>query len=312
MKKGRGGSFVGEIFCLPCLKIKCYSMINLRHQAPYYFRLMRFDKPIGILLLLWPTLWALWLAANGIPSFKTLIIFILGVVVMRAAGCIMNDFADRNIDKYVQRTQFRPLTTGAVGTIEAIALFGILCLFALGFVVLLNRFTLELAIVGILLVVIYPFLKRVTHLPQFWLGLSFSWSIPMAFTAEQRGGVSTTAWILFMTGVCWVMAYDTQYAMMDREDDLKVGVKSTAILFGRYDRLTIALLQGGMLLLLSTLGRRLQLNYWFYLGLLAALGLMIYQQTLICHRKPENCFAAFRNNNWVGLVIFLGIFFSYI
>ena len=287
-------------------------MINLRHQTPHYFRLMRFDKPIGILLLLWPTLWALWLSADGIPSFKTLIIFILGVVVMRAAGCIINDFADRNIDKYVERTQFRPLTIGAVGTIEAIVLFGILCLFALGFIVLLNRLTMLLAIVGIILVVIYPFLKRITHLPQFWLGLTFSWSIPMAFTAEQKGGISITAWFLFITGICWVTAYDTQYAMVDREDDLKVGLKSTAILFGRYDRLMIALLQGGMLLLLGILGGRLKLNYWFYLGLLVALGLMIYQQILIRYRKPKNCFAAFRNNNWVGLVIFLGIFLAYL
>ena len=287
-------------------------MIDLRHQAPYYFRLMRFDKPIGIFLLLWPTLWALWLAADGIPSFKILTVFILGVVVMRAAGCIMNDFADRNIDRYVQRTQFRPLTTGVVGTVEAIVLFGVLCLFALGFVLLLNRVVLKLAMVGIVLVVIYPFLKRVTHLPQFWLGLTFSWSIPMAFTAEQRGSMPTIAWLLFMTAICWAIAYDTQYAMVDREDDLKVGVKSTAILFGRYDRLMIALLQGGMLLLFGILGKRLQLNCWFYLGLLAALGLMIYQQMLIRYRKPENCFAAFCNNNWVGLIIFLGIFLAYV
>lgn len=285
-------------------------MVNLRHQALYYFRLMRFDKPIGILLLLWPTLWALWLATDGFPSLKTLIIFILGVIVMRAAGCIVNDFADRNIDKYVKRTQLRPLTTGAVGTVEAIILFGILCLFALGFTVLLNRFVLELAMVGIVLIVIYPFLKRVTHFPQFWLGLTFSWSIPMAFMAEQ-GGMSAVAWLLFITAVCWVIAYDTQYAMVDREDDLKVGVKSTAIFFGNYDRLIIALLQGVMLLLFSILGRCLKLNYWFYLGLLVAFGLMIYQQVLIRYRKPENCFAAFRNNNWVGLVIFLGIFLAY-
>lgn len=295
-----------------CLKIKCYPVINLRHQAPYYLRLMRFDKPIGIFLLLWPTLWALWLAAGGLPSLKTLTIFILGVVVMRAAGCIMNDFADRNIDKYVQRTQLRPLVTEVVGTVEAIVLFGILCLFALGFVALLNRFVLELAMVGIILIVIYPFLKRVTHFPQFWLGLTFSWSIPMAFAAERGESMSVIAWILFVTAVCWAISYDTQYAMVDREDDLKIGVKSTAILFGRYDRLMIALLQGGMLVLFCILGGRLKLNYWFYLGLLAAFVLMIYQQMLIRYRKPENCFAAFRNNNLVGLVIFLGIFLSYI
>ena len=286
-------------------------MINLRHQAPYYFRLMRFDKPIGIFLLLWPTLWALWLAASGIPSFKILVIFILGVVIMRAAGCIVNDFADRSIDKYVQRTQLRPLAIGTVGTVEAIVLFGILCLFALGLVMLLNRLALELALVGIVLVIIYPFLKRVTHLPQFWLGFTFSWSIPMVFAAEQ-GDMPAIAWLLFTTAVFWPIAYDTQYAMVDREDDLRVGVKSTAILFGCYDRLIIALLQGEMLLLFSTVGARLKLNYWFYLGLVAAFGLMIYQQVLIYYRKPENCLAAFRNNNWVGLVIFLGIFLAYI
>lgn len=286
-------------------------MINLLHQAIYYFRLMRFDKPIGILLLLWPTLWALWLAADGLPSFKILTVFIVGVVVMRAAGCVVNDIADRNIDKHVQRTQLRPLTTGVVGTVEAIMLFGILCLFALGFVMLLNRFVLELAIVGVILIVIYPFLKRVTHFPQFWLGLTFSWSIPMVFMAEQ-GSMPVIAWLLFFTAVCWVIAYDTQYAMVDREDDLKVGVKSTAIFFGRYDRLMIALLQGMMLLLFSILGKYLKLNYWFYLGLLTAFLLMIYQQVLICYRKPVNCFSAFRNNNWVGLVIFLGIFLAYI
>lgn len=286
-------------------------MISLRHQAPYYFRLMRFDKPIGIFLLLWPTLWALWLAAGGLPSFKILAVFILCVVIMRAAGCIVNDFADRNIDKYVQRTKWRPLATGTVGTVEAIVLFGILCLFAFGLAVLLNRLALELAMVEIVLVVIYPFLKRVTHLPQFWLGLTFSWSIPMAFAVEQ-GGIPAIAWLLFVTAVLWPIAYDTQYAMVDREDDLKVGVKSTAILFGRYDRLMIALLQGGILLLFGILGARLKLNYWFYLGLLAALGLMIYQQVLIRYRKPEDCFAAFHNNNWVGLVVFLGIFLAYI
>ncbi|QTS83569.1 4-hydroxybenzoate octaprenyltransferase [Coxiella endosymbiont of Amblyomma nuttalli] len=282
-------------------------MINIRH----YFQLMRFDKPIGIFLLLWPTLWALWLAAGGIPSLKILVIFILGVVIMRAAGCVMNDLIDRNIDKYVQRTQLRPLAVGTVGIIEAIMLFGILCLFALVLAGLLNRLVIELAIVGIILIVIYPFLKRVTYLTQFWLGLTFSWGVPIAFAAEQ-GVVPKIAWFLFVTAVLWPITYDTQYAIMDREDDFKIGVKSMAILFGHYDRLIIGLLQGGMLLLFGMLGMFLSLNYWFYLGLLIALGFMIYQQVLIRYRKPENCFAAFRSNNYVGLVIFLGIFLTYI
>ena len=286
-------------------------MFNLRQQLPHYLRLMRFDKPIGILLLLWPTLWALWIAAHGVPRLKILIIFIIGVVVMRAAGCIVNDYADRDIDKYVQRTHKRPLTSGTVTVTEASGLFVILCLIALGLVLLLNKLVIGLAVVGILLAVIYPFLKRFTHLPQLWLGVAFSWGIPMVFAA-QTGHVPSIAWLLFLTAVLWPIAYDTQYAMVDREDDFKIGVKSTAILFGRYDRLMIGLLQFAFIGLFIVLGLLLQLNFWFYLGVILATGLLVYQQILLHDRVPKNCFKAFLNNNWVGLVIFVGLLFSYI
>ncbi|AKQ33990.1 4-hydroxybenzoate octaprenyltransferase [Candidatus Coxiella mudrowiae] len=286
-------------------------MINLRRQLSHYFYLMRFDKPIGIFLLLWPTLWALWIATHGHPPLKLASVFIFGVVIMRAAGCVINDFADRNIDKHIRRTQDRPLTIRVVSLLEAIGLFIFLCFIAFGLVLLLNRPTLELGILGILLVVIYPFLKRFTHLPQLWLGVSFAWSIPMVFVAQQ-GNVPAIAWLLFLQAVVWPIAYDTQYAMADREDDLKVGVKSTAILFGNYDRIIIALLQIGMLIMLSILGWYLSFNYLFYLGLVAAFGLMIYQHVLIRGREPKRCLEAFRNNNWVGFFIFLGIFLTYV
>ncbi|MBW5802415.1 4-hydroxybenzoate octaprenyltransferase [Coxiella endosymbiont of Ornithodoros amblus] len=285
-------------------------MINLRQQIPHYLRLMRFDKPVGIFLLLWPTLWAVWIAAKGAPSFKITVIFIAGSVVMRAAGCIVNDFADRHLDKHVQRTQMRPLASGSVSVTEAMLLFAVLSLIAFTLVLLLNRLTVELAVIGTLLVLVYPFLKRFTHLPQLWLGVAFSWSIPMVFAATV-GHVPAVAWLLFFTAVLWPIVYDTQYAMIDREDDIKIGIKSTAILFGRYDRLMIGLLQGIVLLTFGFLGCYLRFNYWFYLGWLVALGLMCYQQFLIRHRKPLGCFTAFWNNHWVGFFIFLGILLAY-
>ena len=285
-------------------------VINLHQQIPYYLQLMRFNKPIGIFLLLWPTLWAIWIASQGKPSIKMVLIFVCGVVVMRAVGCIVNDFADRHVDKYVKRTKMRPLANGAVNIVEAIVLFVILSLIALSLVLLLNRLTVELAMIGIVLGIIYPFLKRVTHFPQIWLGIVFSWSVPMAFTAVT-GHIPVIAWILFLATMLWPIAYDTQYAMVDREDDIKVGIKSTAILFGCYDILVIALLQSGLLIVLGILGWYLQFNHWFYLGLLIALGFMSYQQILIRHRNPINCFAAFQNNNWAGFFVFLGIVLAY-
>ena len=286
-------------------------MINLRRQLLHYLCLMRFDRPIGILLLLWPTLWALWIATHGHPSLKLVIIFILGVVIMRAAGCVINDFVDRNIDKHIRRTQNRPLTIGVVSAPEAIGLFIFLCFIALGLVLLLNRLALELAILAVLLSFIYPFLKQFTYLPQLCLGVAFSWSIPMVFAA-QTGNVPMVAWFLFLPAVIWSIAYDTQYAMADREDDSKVGVKSTAILFGNYDRIIITLLQIAMLVILSILGWYLDLNYLFYTaGLLVSFGLMIYQNVLIRRREPKRCLEAFYNNNWVGFFIFLAIFLAY-
>lgn len=284
---------------------------NWRIQIPMYLRLMRFDRPIGILLLLWPTLWALWIAGKGIPNLLVLIVFILGVILMRAAGCIINDFADRKIDSYVARTKKRPLATGQVSGKEAITLAVSLCLIAFGLVLLLNSLTIFLAIIGIMLAIVYPFLKRYTHLPQFVLGLAFSWGIPMAFAA-QMGGVPLLAWILFISAVLWCVVYDTQYAMVDREDDIKIGVKSSAILFGRYDRFIMGILQATMLLLLSSLGVLLKLNSWYYLGLICAAGLMIYQQYLLQDREPQQCFRAFLNNNWVGFLVFMGILFGFL
>ncbi|MFW0094314.1 MAG: 4-hydroxybenzoate octaprenyltransferase [Coxiella endosymbiont of Dermacentor silvarum] len=285
-------------------------MVNLRPRLFHYFRLMRFDKPIGIFLLLWPTLWALWIATQGHPPLKLVIIFILGVIIMRAAGCVINDFADRNIDNQLHRTQNRPLTTGVISLPEAIGLFIFLCFIALVLILLLNRLVFELAILGMLFTIIYPFLKRFTHFPQLCLGILFSWSIPIVFAAQQEN-IPATAWLLFFPAAIWPITYDTQYAMADREDDLKVGIKSTAILFGRYDRIVIALLQISMLIMLSILGEYLSLNYLFYLGLIVAFGLMSYQHILIRQREPKQCLKAFRNNNWVGFFIFLSIFFSY-
>lgn len=272
-----------------------------------YLKLMRFHKPIGILLLLWPTVWALWIAAGGMPKLTILSVFVIGVVVMRAAGCIINDIADRHWDGDVARTKQRPLVTGDVSVRGALILFIVLLLLAFALVMTLNKLTIALAVVAALLAIIYPFLKRITHLPQVGLGFAFSWGVPMAFAA-QRGHVPPVAWVLFVSAVLWTIAYDTQYALADREDDRKVGIKSTAILFGRYDRLAIGLIQCAMLLLLVWVGRWQAFSAWFYVGLgVAAVLLLIYQQRLIRDRDPHSCLRAFLNNHWVGLIIFCGI-----
>lgn len=284
---------------------------NLQNRIAAYWRLMRFDRPIGILLLLWPTLWGLWVAARGVPNLLILTIFIVGVILMRAAGCIINDFADRKIDSYVTRTKKRPLATGQVSAKEAIILFIILCLMAFGLVLLLNPLTIFLAVIGVVFTAIYPFLKRYTHVPQLMLGVAFSWGIPMAFAA-QTARVPWHAWLLFIAAVLWPIAYDTQYAMVDRDDDIKIGVKSTAILFGRYDRFIVALLQAIMLLFLSYVGMLLPLTGWYYLGLIAAAGFMGYQHYLMRNRAPQHCLRAFLNNNWVGLVIFVGLWLGFL
>jgi len=275
-----------------------------------YASLMRLDKPIGIFLLLWPTLWALLIASGGNPDPKVLLIFVAGVVLMRSAGCVINDYADREFDRHVSRTQNRPLTAGRVTTKEARVLFVILCLFAFVLVLQLNLLTVGLSVIGVLLAAIYPFLKRVTHLPQVFLGIAFGWSVPMAFAA-QTGSVPQIAWLMFVATVLWATVYDTLYAMVDREDDRVLGLKSTAILFGESDRQIIGLLQVMLLISLLMIGHQAELGLVYYLGVLFAAGFAGWQQYLIRFREREACFKAFLNNNWFGAVIFLGILFDY-
>ena len=275
-----------------------------------YARLMRLDKPIGILLLLWPTLWALWIAGEGHPRPWVVAVFVLGVVLMRSAGCVINDFADRDFDRHVRRTASRPITAGQVSPREALVLFGVLSLLALGLVLTLDRLTVQLSLVGAFLAASYPFTKRFTHLPQAYLGVAFGWAIPMAFAA-QTGEVDPRSWWLFAAVVLWALIYDTMYAMVDREDDLKIGVKSSAILFGRYDRLIIGLLQLAMLAVLLVVGRLFGLGLWYHLGLAAAAGLMLYHQWLIRDRDRERCFRAFLHNQWIGVAIFAGLVLDY-
>ncbi|WP_312057380.1 4-hydroxybenzoate octaprenyltransferase [Pantoea brenneri] len=271
-----------------------------------YSRLMRIDKPIGTLLLMWPTLWALWLADMAIPPLPVLLVFVAGVFVMRAAGCVINDFADRKVDGHVERTRHRPLASGAVSAREAKLLFAGLALVAFALVLTMNLMTILLSVVGLALAWVYPFMKRYTHLPQVVLGAAFGWAIPMAWAAVSES-LPLVCWLVFFANICWTVAYDTQYAMVDRDDDLKIGVKSTAILFGRFDKLIIGLLQLATLLLMAWVGMLLQLNVAFYGTLLLAAGLFIYQQTLIARRERPACFKAFLNNNYVGLVLFLGV-----
>jgi len=276
-----------------------------------YGYLMRFHRPIGIFLLLWPALWALWIAGSGRPAAKVVVIFVLGVVLMRAAGCVINDYADRHFDPHVARTRDRPIAAGRVSPREALVLFVLLCLLAFGLVLQLDRLTVGLSVVAVLLAASYPFMKRYTHLPQAYLGLAFGWAVPMAFAA-QTGSIPATAWWLLLATVLWALAYDTMYAMVDREDDLRIGVKSTAILFGRYDRLIIGLIQMAMLAVLAWVGVRESLNLWYWTGLTAAAGFASYQQWLIRDRRPQGCFQAFLNNNWYGLAIFLGLVLAYL
>ena len=283
---------------------------SIANRLGEYARLMRLDKPIGIFLLLWPTLWALLIASEGHPDHKVLVVFVLGVILMRSAGCVINDYADRDIDCHVSRTQNRPLTSGRVTTREAKILLLVLCLAALVLVLQLNRLTLLLSLVAILLAAIYPFMKRVTHMPQVVLGAAFGWSVPMAFAA-QTGTVPQIAWLMFLATLLWATAYDTMYAMVDSEDDLALGVKSTAILFGESDRQIIGIIQVMVLLCLLMVGHQAELGAIYYVSVLLAGLLFAYQQYLIRFRTREGCFQAFLNNNWVGAVIFLGILFDY-
>jgi len=271
-----------------------------------YSRLMRIDKPIGTLLLLWPTLWALWLADMAIPPLPVLLVFVAGVFVMRAAGCVINDFADRKVDGHVERTKHRPLASGAVTSREARLLFVVLALVAFALVLTMNLMTILLSVVGLALAWVYPFMKRYTHLPQVVLGAAFGWAIPMAWAAVSES-LPLVCWLVFFANICWTVAYDTLYAMVDRDDDVKIGVKSTAILFGRFDKLIIGLLQLATLLLMAWVGMLLQLNAAFYWTLMLAAALFVYQQKLIVRRDRPACFKAFLNNNYVGLVLFLGV-----
>lgn len=277
-----------------------------RERLPRYWLLIRGDRPIGWLLLLWPTWWALWLAADGWPPLGTLIIFTLGVWLTRSAGCIINDYADRWLDPQVERTKQRPLASGLVSSREALWLFVGMMLVAFALVCLTNRLTIWLSVAGAFLAATYPYLKRYTYLPQVYLGLAFGWGIPMAFAAVQ-GTVPEIAWLLFLGNLLWTTGYDTWYAMVDREDDRRVGAKSTAILFGDLDITALGVLYGGFLISMYLLGQRAQLGFIYYVGLAVAAGFIAYQFTIGRSRRREQCFAAFLNNNWVGLCVFLGI-----
>ncbi|MAL50829.1 MULTISPECIES: 4-hydroxybenzoate octaprenyltransferase [unclassified Methylophaga] len=285
-------------------------MTNLATQLRPYWQLTRMNRPIGILLLLWPTLTALWIAADGLPDIKILLIFIAGVVLMRAAGCAINDFADRHIDGQVWRTENRPLATGALSAKQAVLTFVVLALFAFMLVLLLNTFTIALSLVAVLLAAVYPFMKRFTYLPQLVLGMAFGWAIPMAFAA-QTNALPAIVWWLFVANIIWTTMYDTFYAMADREDDLQAGVKSTAILFGQKDLLIQGMLQIGYLLILLFIGLQLQFGMLFYIGLAIAAVLFVYQLWLSKDRERHACLKAFLNNNWVGAVIFISIVLHY-
>ncbi len=284
---------------------------ELISQARQYAHLMRLDKPIGIWLLLWPTLWGLWIAAEGQPDPKIFLVFVLGVITMRSAGCVINDFADRKIDPKVARTRARPLAAGTVAPVEALILFFALGLIAIALVLTLDPLTRMLAVVGAVLTVIYPFMKRFFSAPQLILGAAFGWGIPMAFAA-QTGSIPRLAWLMWLTVIIWAVIYDTMYAMADRADDLKVGIKSTAILFGSADVFIVTLLQITLVLALALMGAAAQLGSWF-LGFLAiAAGLLVFQHMLIKNRRPEQCFRAFMTHHYFGATIFAGIALYYL
>ncbi len=276
-----------------------------------YVQLMRLDRPIGIWLLLWPTLWALWLAGRGHPDERIFTIFVIGVVLMRSAGCVINDYADRGFDPHVARTRERPLAAKRVAPIEALGLFAVLALASLALALQLNKLTLLYAVAGGFLAITYPFIKRFLSVPQLYLGLSFGWGIPMAFAAELEH-VPRVGWLLFVANVLWVTVYDTIYAMVDREDDLKIGVRSTAILFGDSDRHIIALLQVMTLAALALVGNITRLGLWYWLGLLAGALFFAHHLWLIRGRDRAACFRAFQNNHYFGMAVFFGILLNYI
>lgn len=278
---------------------------------PHFKSLMRLDRPVGTYLLLWPTLWGLWLAADGLPKLDVLLIFVLGVYIMRAAGCVINDYADRKVDSYVKRTQCRPLATGQISPKEALVLFFSLCGLAFILVIFTNSYTISLSFVAVILAAVYPFMKRYTHWPQAVLGAAFAMAIPMGFAA-QTNTTGLTAWLTFMAAICMTIAYDTYYAMVDKEDDLKVGIKSTAVLFGKWDLTIIAAFQAMCVGLLFLVGQINHLNYSFYVGLAAMAGLYVYQNHLGRSRIAKNYFKAFINSHWAALSVWVGLVINYI
>jgi 4-hydroxybenzoate polyprenyltransferase len=295
---------------LPEVKIGHQRTPEWRERLAVYARLVRLDRPIGIFLLMWPALWALWIAGEGSPPWRVVLIFIAGVVLMRSAGCAINDFADRDLDGRVERTRERPIAAGLLSPKEALGVFAALSLVAFVLVLFLNWQTIALSVAALGLAVIYPFTKRFTHLPQLFLGAAFGWAVPMAFAAIT-GSVPSLAWWLFGATVVWALIYDTQYAMVDREDDRKVGIKSTAILFGRYDRLAIGLLQLLLFVLLAYVGHLAGRGGWYFAGLAVGVALAAHHQYLIRDREPAACFEAFLNNSYLGMVVFLGLVADY-
>jgi 4-hydroxybenzoate polyprenyltransferase len=280
-------------------------------RAKQYWLLARFDRPIGILILLWPALWALWVASNGKPDTLVLTVICTGVVIMRAAGCVINDYADRDFDPHVERTKQRPIAAGKVSPKEALIFFLVLILCAFILVLQLNIYTILLSFVGAFLAASYPFMKRYTQLPQAYLGIAFGWAVPMSFSA-QTNTIPAVAWLMYLAVILWALVYDTMYAMVDKDDDLKIGVKSTAILFGHYDRHIMAVLQIIILGLLVLIGTLQHSGWAYYLGVICAAGLSVYQQRLIFHRDKVLCFKAFLNNNWFGFVVFVGLLVDYL
>ena len=281
------------------------------NKLALYARLMRIDKPIGTLLLLWPTLWGLWIASNGHPHPAVLLVFVLGTVLMRSAGCVVNDYADRDFDPHVERTRERPLASGKVTKKEALILAAALALTAFVLVLSLNRLTILLSFAALFLAASYPFTKRFFAIPQAYLGIAFGFGIPMAFAAEM-GSVPTVAWIILAANLFWTVAYDTEYALVDREDDIRIGIRTSALTFGRYDVFAVMLCYTIMLAILAFVGIELQRGAFYYAGLLAAFFIMLYHYTLIRNRDRMRCFRAFLHNNWVGGAIFLGIFLDYL
>jgi len=286
------------------------TLLRYARRARDLVELARLHRPIGIWLLLWPVLWAVWIAGGSHPTPKVLVIFVLGTVAMRSAGCVINDLADRDFDPFVKRTRDRPIASRRIAPLEAVAWFLVLISIALALVLQLDESTIRMSVIGAVLAVTYPLFKRFFPLPQFYLGVAFSWGVPMAFNA-QTGAIPRVAWIIFFAGIIWAAIYDTMYAMVDRDDDLKIGVKSSAIVFGDMDKLIIGMLQALMLFALYLVGTNMEFGYWYNAGLVGAAVFFVYQQWLIRHRKPDACFQAFLNNHYVGYAVFIGILLEY-